>query len=176
MENEVLPIIIYGDSILREKCKDVPKDYDIKKLVGDMKLTLSKIKTGAGLAAPQVGVPLRVFLGPNGQEFINFEITQMKGSNPRQMESCLSIPGVSGNVRRFQKVRIKWYDQDWNLHEKLFKEFDARLIQHEADHTDGILYIDRMDDKKERASLEMKLLDLEDGVLPNHVEYETNIV
>lgn len=176
MENkETLPVVIYGTPMLHDKCTDVPKDYNIKGLVQKMRNTLATTRYGVGIAASQVGVPLRVFLGPNNEAFINFEILELKGSRPRAQESCLSIPGVNGYVRRYQKVKIKWFDEDWTEHTKLFKNFDAVLIQHEADHTDGILFIDRMEDKKERASIEMDLLDLEDGVLPSRVEYETNV-
>jgi len=174
MEKEILPIYIYNDPILREKCIDVPKDFDVKDLVQKMRNTLNTTTRGVGLAAPQVGIPYRVFLGPDDIAFINFEILELKGSKPRDKESCLSMPGISGYVRRHQKVKIKWFDEDWNEHVKLFKNFDSILIQHESDHCDGILYIDRME-KNERDSLEMKLLDFEDNVIPDSVEYKTNI-
>jgi peptide deformylase len=173
----ILPIKIYGDHILRVKCTDVPRDYDIKGLIQNMRDTLATTESGVGIAAPQVGIPLRVFLGPNNMEFINFEIISLRGLKKVTYEGCLSIPGLRGGVTRHQKVRIKWYDSDWNLHEQTFKKFPAVLIQHEADHTDGVLYIDKMDDQAERKSLDDRLnalAGLEPAVAPKpYVEPKT---
>lgn len=156
----IKPILIYGHPVLREKSLEVPEDYDVKQLVQDMRDTLANTGTGIGISANQIGVPMRAFLGPNNQAFINWEILEEKGGDERRREGCLSIPKVYAYVRRPKKIKIRYWDEDWILHEKVIKNWDARIVQHEIDHCNGVMFIDKineMDRRKIQRALDILL-------------------
>lgn len=158
-------IYIYGHPILREKCINLEKNK-AEEVIAKMRHALNLAENGVGIAAPQVGEPYRAFIGPNDDVFINFEVLEMKGSEHRNREGCLSIPGIYGYVKRFQKIRIKYLDENWNWQEKLFKNFESVLCQHEIDHVNGILFIDHLSEN-DRDLIQPKLEDLYNGIVPN---------
>ena len=139
-------IVKEGESILREKAKEVTAfDDKLAILLDDMKDTMFHAR-GVGLAAPQVGVLRRVCVvctdGENVYELVNPKIVSQKGSE-KDLEGCLSIPHHQGIVERPKKVMVEAYDRNGNKYEYKAEGFTARAFCHEIDHLDGILYIDR---------------------------------
>lgn len=141
-------IVQVGDEVLRQKCEPVTRfDQELASLLDDMKETLKKAQ-GAGLAAPQVGVPLRAVIVdvPEGFfEFINPVFVWKKGEQTGT-EGCLSVTGKCGKVRRPNKVKIIYYDRKGDRYSVVAHGWFARAICHELDHLDGILYIDKAED------------------------------
>tara|TARA_R110000772_G_scaffold17946_1_gene49786 strand:- start:36308 stop:36850 length:543 start_codon:yes stop_codon:yes gene_type:complete len=175
----ILPIQIHGSNVLREIAEevDIKNRPEVDEFVDDLIETLRTTKTGVGIAAPQVGKPIRLFilwadrhLGKEPQVFINPEIVTFKGSKKMGQEGCLSVPGVYARVERFQKVRIKYLDKDWQPQEKLIKGFESVVIQHEYDHLNGLEFFDHLS-SKEFEKIKRKLDELEDGNIPK-LEYE----
>ena len=139
-------IVTEGDEILRKKCREVGEVTDrIRQTLDDMVDTMHEAM-GVGLAAPQIGIMRRMFVAePEPGRlyyFVNPEITMMEGVVEGE-EGCLSVPGFSGLVDRPQKITIKGLDRDGNPQEYTFEDFDARVMCHEFDHLDGILYKDK---------------------------------
>lgn len=154
----ILPIYLYGQPVLRQEADDVDEKYpDLKKLVENMYETMYE-SDGVGLAAPQIGLPIRLIVIDADvlkDTFPELEGVKMTLVNPEldiltdsptvsRSEGCLSLPGLSENVVRHEKVRLNWLDTDFVEHEQVFEGFLARIIQHEYDHLDGILYVDRI--------------------------------
>lgn len=154
----ILPIYLYGQPVLRQEADDVDENYpDLKKLVENMYETMYE-SDGVGLAAPQIGLPIRLIVIDADvlkDTFPELEGVKMTLVNPEldiltdsptvsRSEGCLSLPGLSENVVRHEKVRLNWLDTDFVEHEQVFEGFLARIIQHEYDHLDGILYVDRI--------------------------------
>lgn len=153
----ILPIDLYGNSILRKESEEITADYpDLKQLIDNMFETMYNAD-GIGLAAPQIGLAIRLLvidLAPLGEE--NPELAQFKKVmiNPIMLEvseeeligseGCLSIPGISEDVPRSQWIKIQYYDENFKLYIEEFKDFKARVIQHEYDHIEGILFTDRI--------------------------------
>jgi len=141
----VYKIVEIGDEILKEKAKVVPKiTPNIIKLLDNMAQTMYRAK-GVGLAAPQVGVSKRVIVVDAGEgllELINPEILSSAGKET-DTEACLSIPGIVGDVTRAASVKVKALDRDGREQVLKAKGFLARVLQHEIDHLEGILFIDR---------------------------------
>ena len=141
-------IVVEGDPVLRKVCRPVGEITDrIQVLIDDMIETMNEAQ-GVGIAAPQVGVLRRIFIvdiGDGPIVLINPEILEMSGEQ-EDMEGCLSVPGKAGNVKRANYVKIKGLDREGNevIHEGT--ELLARAFQHEYDHLDGILYIDKADE------------------------------
>lgn len=159
-----LPIIAYGQDVLRQRCKDISTDYlGLSTLIADMWETLY-VAHGCGLAASQVNHPIRLFIidslqtyehmnvrdrlkyfeGDTGikETFINAEIIDRSTSCWKEEEGCLSIPGLAEEVERAWSITIRYIDKDFNTQTKTFSASTARMIQHEYDHTEGILYLD----------------------------------
>lgn len=140
-------IVVEGDEILRKKCREVGEVTDrIRETLDDMVDTMHDAM-GVGLAAPQIGIMRRMFvaepeLGGKIYYFINPEITMREG-NVEGEEGCLSVPGYFGIVDRPEKITIKGLDRDGNPQEYTFEGFEARVMCHEFDHLDGILYKDK---------------------------------
>lgn len=139
-------IVTEGDEILRKKCREVSEVNDrIRETLDDMVETMHEAM-GVGLAAPQIGIMRRMFVAePEPGRiyyFVNPEITMKEGVVEGE-EGCLSVPGYSGLVDRPQKITIKGLDRDGQLQEYTFEDFDARVMCHEFDHLDGILYKDK---------------------------------
>lgn len=176
----ILPIVAYGDPVLKQEAEEITKDYkDLDKLIDNMFETMYSA-SGVGLAAPQVGKSIRLFIvdaSPFGDDeedpesikvkdfmevFINAEIVDREGEEWAFQEGCLSIPNIREDVYREPNIRIKYYDRDWNYHEKDFDGYAARIIQHEYDHIDGILFTDLLNPLKKRM-LKGKLQDISKG-------------
>ena len=141
-----------GDDVLRKECKTV-KDVNRRTriLIEDMFDTMYEAN-GVGLAAPQVGILKKIFVVDVGDEegnnvpyvFINPEITEREGVQV-DFEGCLSVPGKSGKVARAEKVKVKAFDKDMNEFEMEAEGFLARAIQHEYDHLNGVVYVDKVE-------------------------------
>ncbi|WP_232696930.1 peptide deformylase [Brevibacillus daliensis] len=142
-------IVKHPDPILREKAMKVTKfNSNLHKLLDDMKDTMYPAN-GVGLAAPQIGISKRVFIMDCGDEYIeavNPEIIEFRGEQfDNYPEGCLSIPGLQGNVRRHDWVKMRAQDRDGNFYELEVDDLESRCIQHELDHLNGVLFIDIAD-------------------------------
>jgi len=153
----VLPVYVYGMSVLRKTAQDIPEDFEeLDQLIADMYETMHA-SDGVGLAAPQVGKSLRIFLvdttpmGESGKDpelmdfkkvFINPIILEEWGDPWAFEEGCLSLPNIREDVTRPSHVRIEYYDETWNLKEEEYDGIRARVIQHEYDHLEGKLFVD----------------------------------
>lgn len=170
-----LPIIAYGDPILKKEADEIEKDSpEIQQLIDDMFETMYNSE-GVGLAAPQIGKSLRLFIvdaspfeedNPELKDFkkvfINPIIVEEEGKEWSFNEGCLSIPGIREDVNRLPKITIEYYDRNWNLLEETFDGIAARIIQHEYDHIEGILFTDHLNPLKRRL-LKTKLSNISKG-------------
>jgi len=149
-----LPIIAYGDPVLKKVCSPIEESYpDLKQLITNMFETMYHAH-GVGLAAPQIGLPIRLFIVDTGADekdkdsfkkvFINAEILEETGEPWAFNEGCLSIPEIREDVMRKPNVRIRYYDENWALHEEEVTGMPARVIQHEYDHIEGTLFTDKL--------------------------------
>lgn len=159
----IYPITAYGDPVLKEPAQDIPKDYEgLNELIEDMFTTMYHAH-GVGLAAPQISKGIRLFVidsepmmdeGDEGKgvkkAFINPEIIEEDGEEWGFEEGCLSIPGVREVVYRPERIVIRYFDQDWNEHTDTYDGMTARVIQHEYDHIEGILFTDHLTGLKKR--------------------------
>lgn len=141
-------IVVEGDPILRKHCREVDKvDDRIRMILDDMVETMREAR-GCGLAAPQIGMMRRMFVAEPEEGrvycFVNPVIESMEGSQTGD-EGCLSVPGYQGTVERPEKIRITGLDRDGKEQTYDFEGWDARVICHEFDHLEGILYIDKSD-------------------------------
>jgi peptide deformylase len=135
------------EKILRKVSKPIVKlDKNHKKLIAKMKKTLAKEETGVGLAAPQIGENVRIVLAVIGKKImvlINPEIVTHSQTKNLDDEGCLSIPKMFGKVERWNKIELKFYDEKFFPKTRILTDFDARVVQHEIDHLDGILFTDK---------------------------------
>lgn len=149
----ILPILQIGDEILTKKCLPVESiDGELIKLLDDMKQTLADAK-GAGLAAPQVGENIRVFIVDTDDgyyEFINPKILGTSGSQ-YGIEGCLSVKGKWGDVKRPRKVTVEALDRNGKKFKVVARDFFARAVCHENDHLDGILYVEKANNLRDDA-------------------------
>ncbi len=169
----IYPIILYGDSVLRKKCSDIIKgEIDTKILSDDMFETMSHAD-GIGLAAPQIGIPKRMFvvdgsslddkdLSSFKKVFINPKIEDQHGDEWEFEEGCLSIPGVRGVVLRKPNITISYFDENWISRKESFSGMKARVIQHEYDHIEGKLFVDYLSPLK-RKLIKNKLSEISRG-------------
>jgi len=138
-------IVKIEDPILRKKSREVTEfNEKLHILLDDMFETMYKAD-GCGLAAPQIGLLRRVIVvdcGKGKLEMINPKILEMHGEIGG-VEGCLSVPGKHGHVMRAEKIKVEFYTRTGEKKVKVFREFEARALQHEIDHLDGILYVDR---------------------------------
>jgi peptide deformylase len=177
------PIVAYGDPVLRKKATAIaPDEYPhIKQIVEDMFETMYAAH-GVGLAAPQVGLSMRLFvvdatpfdkdepgLTDFKKTFINAQILEESGEEWAFNEGCLSIPDIREDVYRKADVKISYYDEEWHHHEETFSGLAARIIQHEYDHIEGKLFTDKLSPLKKRL-IEKKLNDISKGMVD--VEYK----
>jgi peptide deformylase len=163
-----MQIVSYPHPALRWKSKPLTRiDADLKQLVRSM-FELMYATNGIGLAANQVAVPLRLFImnatGSAAESaaehvFLNPEIVRRKGSAEAE-EGCLSLPGLYGQVRRSEKIVVNAFDLDGQEFEMDLEDLEARVVQHENDHVDGILFIDRMTEAARR-ELDPRIADFE---------------
>lgn len=145
-------VVKEGDAILRKHCREITDINDrIRTTMEDMLETM-RAEQGVGIAGPQVGVMRRMFVAEPAEDevyfMINPEILEEEGSQSGE-EGCLSVPGLVGTVERPQKIKIKAQDLDGNWNEYEFEDFHARVMCHEYDHLDGILYTDKAVDVHE---------------------------
>jgi peptide deformylase len=151
----VLPIRMYPDPVLREPAAAVDVvDDAVRKLVRDMEDTM-RAAPGIGLAAPQVGVQRRVLVYDVGEglhALVNPRITERRGEIIDE-EGCLSIPGLSFPVARAEWIRVEGLDAEGVSVGAEVEELEARVLQHEIDHLDGVLFLDRLDRDKRREAL-----------------------
>ena len=152
-----LPVYLYGHPVLRGTSEDIEPDYpDLKKLVADMFETMYASEW-VGLAAPQIGRNDRIVVidaSPVAENFpecdgwkkvlINPEIEILDGEKISRSEGCLSLPGISEDVKRVEHIRLCWLDEDMQPHQEEISGFLARIVQHECDHLEGMLYIDHI--------------------------------
>lgn len=149
-----LPIVAYGDPVLKKVCTDIDKDYpELEKLISDMFDTMY-YANGVGLAAPQIGLPIRLFIVDTGEDedgnpgykkvFINAEILEETGEAWSFNEGCLSIPDIRENIMRKPNIKITYFDENWVAHTDDVDGMPARVIQHEYDHIEGKLFTDKV--------------------------------
>ena len=155
-------IRLYGDPILRQKAKKVEVIDDNLDEILEKMIETMYLGDGVGLAAPQVGLSLRMFVMDYGEgpiKVVNPEILHMTQETEVDEEGCLSLPDIFENVERARFVKVKYQNEKGEWVEKEFEGYPARIFQHEYDHLDGILFIDRISPAK-RALLKPKLLEL----------------
>ncbi|NUY81184.1 peptide deformylase [Flavobacterium sp. MAH-1] len=178
----ILPIVGYGDPVLRKKGQEISESYpELKQLVADMYETMYNAY-GVGLAAPQVGLPIRLFVidtAPFGEDedlpaqeqemlknfkrtFINAKMLKEEGEEWGFNEGCLSIPEVREDVYRNEQITIEYQDEDFNTKTEVFDGLIARVIQHEYDHIEGILFTDKISPLKKQL-VKGKLQKIMDG-------------
>ncbi|MBU2559209.1 MAG: peptide deformylase [Bacteroidetes bacterium] len=171
----ILPIVAYGHPTLKKVGVDIEADYpELQTLIENMWETMYAA-AGVGLAAPQVNKSIRLFVidaSPFAEEhpvtkdfkkvFINAHIVEEQGEAWTMGEGCLSLPGMNEEVTRKPSITIRYLDEDFEPYEETFDGILARIIQHEYDHINGILYVDRLPSLK-RVLLKGKLRDISEG-------------
>ena len=151
----ILPIYLYGQPILRKVTKDITPDYPgLKTLLDNMFETMYKAD-GVGLAAPQIGLEDRILvidlnsiakddltLKDFKKVFINAHIIEKDGEEDNVEEGCLSVPKIREKVPRKNRIRIQYLDENFHPHDEVYEGFKARVIQHEYDHLEGVMFVD----------------------------------
>ncbi len=159
----ILPVYGYGFSVLKKEGKTIDADYpDLKKLIADMWETMYNAN-GVGLAAPQIGLDIRLFIVDTQQlkdeedveegikkVYINAEIVEEEGEEWAYEEGCLSIPFIRADVMRKPHITIEYMDENFQSHRDTLEGIDARVVQHEYDHIDGILFVDHLKPLKKK--------------------------
>jgi len=167
----ILPIIAFGNPVLKRIADDIPENFEgLSALLTDMFETMYAAK-GVGLAAPQIGESIRLFIvdgspfaNEEGEEidpkaigiegfkkvFINPIIEEESGDLWPFQEGCLSIPKIRENVNRKERICVSYYDENWSFHREEFDGYKARIIQHEYDHLEGILFTDKLSPLKKK--------------------------
>lgn len=182
----ILPIVAYGDPVLKQKAAEIDEDYEgLETLIENMFETMYDAH-GVGLAAPQINRPIRLFIidaspfaeKEEGEEpdekavgldgfkkvFINPIIEEESGATWGFNEGCLSIPGIREEVNRKPQIKISYFDEKWNFHEDIYDGYAARVIQHEYDHVEGVLFTDKISPLK-RKLLQKKLSNISKGIV-----------
>jgi peptide deformylase len=169
----IYPIVAYGDPVLKREADDIVQgEIDVKKLAEDMFETMYKAH-GVGLAAPQIGKSIRMFVidaeGFDEEEckgfkkvFINPEILEESEEEWAFEEGCLSIPGVREDVFRPEWIKVTYFDEEWKEHTIELDGLNSRVFQHEYDHLDGVLFTDHINGLKKRLN-KKKLLNISKG-------------
>ena len=171
----IYPIVIYGAAELGKTSAPIEKDsIDVKQLSADMLATMDAAN-GVGLAAPQIGMNIRMFVvdaSPWAEEepalegfrktFINAEIYEYGTEEEYISEGCLSLPGLYEDVKRPTSIRIRYVDENWVEHDEFYDGFAARVIQHEYDHLEGKVFTDRLSPLRKKL-VRSKLLGLTKG-------------
>ena len=155
----ILPIYIYGQPVLRKVSEDITSDYpDLKEFIANMYETLA-VSEGIGLAAPQVGKNIRVViidLDPLSEDFPEYKGFRKTYINPHILEvdeesekenmeeGCLSLPGIHEKVSRYTRIHVQYMDEDFNVYDEWVSGYLARVMQHEFDHLDAKMFIDRI--------------------------------
>ena len=171
----IYPIYIYGHPVLRKTAEDIPLDYpNLQQLIDDM-YEMMFHADGIGLAAPQIGLPIRVVtIGldvlsdeyPEYKDFkrayINPHIVETAGDEVAMEEGCLSVPGIHESVKRPSRIRVTYLDEQMQKHDEWVEGFLARVMQHEFDHLEGHVFVDRVSPIR-RQLLKSKLTNLIKG-------------
>ena len=171
----IYPIYIYGQPVLRKVAEDIPLDYpNLQDLIDNMYETMFRAD-GVGLAAPQIGLAIRVVtigldaLSEDNPEFkgfkrayINPHIIETSDDEVAMEEGCLSVPGIHESVKRPSKIRVVYLDEQLQPHDEWVEGFLARVMQHEFDHLDGHVFVDRVSPIR-RQLLKSKLINLTKG-------------
>jgi len=178
----ILPILAYGDPVLRKMGKEIDKDFpNLSELIENMRETMKNAQ-GVGLAAPQVGKTIRMFiidaspfaendeldedernfLKDFKQVFINVKITKEEGDDWVFNEGCLSIPNINEDVMRKEKITIEYLDENFKHKKETLDGLAARIFQHEYDHIEGVLFTDKISSLKKRL-LKKKLENISKG-------------
>ena len=167
------PIVAYGDPVLKKMAQPITKDYpNLSELIENMYETMYHAN-GLGLAAPQVGLSIRLFVVDASKVekedlkdfkkiFINAQILKESGNEWMYNEGCLSIPGIREDIYRIPKIKINYMDENFVEHTEEYSGIAARVIQHEYDHINGVLFTDRISSLKKRI-LKNRLLDISKG-------------
>ena len=180
----IRPIVAYGATVLKKKSENISEEYpNLSKLIEDMWETMYASK-GVGLAAPQIGLSVRIFvidtkpfssddeLDPAEAKtleffkkvFINPQIIKEEGDSWSFNEGCLSIPDVREDVNRKEKITIQYRDEKFKLHTQILDGLAARVVQHEYDHIEGILFTDHLSSLKKRL-IKNKLTSISKGLI-----------
>lgn len=184
----ILPVIAFGDPVLRKVAKEINKDYpELDKLISNMWETMENAN-GVGIAAPQIGKSIRLFvidatpfaddeecteeeskvLSTFKKVFINAKIIEEEGDEWAFEEGCLSIPEVKEDVWRQETVHISYLDENFNEHKETLTGLAARVFQHEYDHIEGVLFTDKLSSLKKRL-IKKKLENISKGkVTPSY--------
>ena len=171
----ILPVTAYGHPVLKKVTEEIDEDYpNLSELIDDMFETMHSDE-GVGLAAPQINKSIRLFIidaTPFADEitgtddlkkvFINPYITEEEGSEVLMEEGCLSIPNIREQVSRKPKIRIEYYDENRKFHDKEYDGMLARIMQHEHDHLEGILFVEKISSLR-KTLLKRKLQDITKG-------------
>lgn len=171
----ILPIVAYGDPVLKRMADEIDPNYpDLQELISSMEESMERAN-GVGLAAPQIGLSIRLFLIDStlmmeeGKEdqglkevFINAEMIEETGKEWAFEEGCLSIPDIREDVYRNDTITIKYFDRDFKEHTRTFDGLTARVIQHEYDHIEGILFVDHLKPLKKKL-LQKRLRKISEG-------------
>jgi peptide deformylase len=173
----ILPIVAFGSPILRKKCVDISPDYpELDILLENMKETMHEAR-GVGLAAPQINKSIRLFLIDTTpfvddeeeteeeivkQAFINARILEEVGDQWDFNEGCLSIPDVREDISRKPNITIEYFDENFEKHTDTYDGLTARVIQHEYDHIQGVLFTDKISALRKRM-IKGKLMDISKG-------------
>jgi len=187
----IIPIVAYGDPVLKKEAEEIEKNYpELQNLIDNMFESMYEA-SGVGLAAPQIGKAIRLFItdgSPFAEEleegeepdprakgienfkqvFINQIIEEEFGEEWAFKEGCLSIPKVREDVVRKEKIRITYYDENWNFKDEVYDGYAARIIQHEYDHIEGVLFTDHLSSIKKKL-ISKKLQNISKGAI--HVDY-----
>jgi peptide deformylase len=182
----VYPIVVYGSPMLRRISKEIDRNYPgLQQLVTDMFETMY-VSDGVGLAAPQIGKSIRMFVidgTPMAEDdpslegfkkvFINPEIMEETGDEWTFTEGCLSLPNIREDVVRPGNIRIRYFDENFVEHDETYEGIKARIMQHEYDHLDGVLFVDKIAPLKKKL-IKGKLKDIAKGKA--NAAYKTRIV
>lgn len=184
----ILPIVGYGDPVLRKECEEITNEYpQLNELIQNMYDTMDNAY-GVGLAAPQIGLPIRLFVvdtKPFSEDedlsaeertflanfsctFINAKILNEEGKEWAFNEGCLSIPGVREDVYRKPNITIEYFDENFQKHTKDFTGYAARVIQHEYDHIEGVLFTDKISTLKKKLNAKRLQNIMEGKVFPDY--------
>lgn len=182
----ILPIYVYGQPVLRKVAEDIAPDYpNLKELIANMFETMDHAD-GVGLAAPQIGLPIRVVvinldvLSEDLPEYkgfrkayINAHILEVGGDEVSMDEGCLSLPGIHEPVKRGNKIHVKYLDEDLVEHDEVVEGYLARVMQHEFDHLEGKMFIDHLSALRKQM-IKGKLNALLKGKV--HCDYKVKVV
>lgn len=191
----ILPIVAYGDPVLRQVGRDITPEYPkLDELIANMWDTMYNAE-GIGLAAPQIGIPIRMFvidampfsenetlseeecdqLKGFKKVFINAKIEEERGEEWGFDEGCLSIPDIQEEVKRKPEITLSYVDEHFKPHTEIYNGLAARIIQHEYDHIQGILFTDKLSSLKKRL-LQSKLKKISNGKIevPYNMRFPNN--